>query len=332
MVATDPTAPDRPSEPSAGRSPAAWFARQLVGEWRALTVRYPFAGRPQSVQQAYSIARLDTETLVIEARTATGGQPSASAWVRYLDLPSTSGLAGIECRQGPLNQLNAPEPSHISRGALIGRTLLLRAGEEARQSERRTMLLGEAWMLTVIQAEGEPPLLELAERGSLSPSLDPGELQAIDSAAGLAALLIGDWQGERFHSLTGERVDYARSVSPVGESALLVRERLETPAGGNSGPSPRLRRLRFASRLDGRIELEQTPWRSGAEAIPSSVSTIWRGDLAGNVVTWTERQTTTESVGRLESHWLLIGRDLVIRMTQEQDGSWWFAVERRTGT
>ncbi|MFG0251467.1 MAG: hypothetical protein ACF8NJ_01175, partial [Phycisphaerales bacterium JB038] len=211
LPSEEPLTPEpAPTDLAGGPSPAAWFAGQLVGDWQALTVRYPDAGPPQSMRQTYSIARIDSETLVVEARTSAGAPTPVAAWVRYFDLPSTSGVAGIECRQGPLNELNSPTPSRISRGALIGRTLLLGTGAEERPLERRTTLLGEAWMLTIIRGEGEPPLLELARRGTTAGAPEVGDLHRIDSAAALGALLAGAWEGERFHSMTGARVAYQR--------------------------------------------------------------------------------------------------------------------------
>ncbi|MFG0251812.1 MAG: hypothetical protein ACF8NJ_02945, partial [Phycisphaerales bacterium JB038] len=106
------------------------------------------------------------------------------------------------------------------------------------------------------------------------------------------------------------------------------RERLEATGGAATAASSRIRRLRLASRLDGRLELEETPWTTGEERAATG-STVYRGDLAGNVVTWTERAAAGDAPVRIESHWLLMGRDLIIRMTQEEDGSWWLALERR---
>lgn len=325
-----PAAATPPQTLPAAASPAAWFSRQLVGVWQAITVRYPGDGAPQASRHTYNITSVEADRLIIEASRVGSHAPPSAAWARYIDLPAMSGVAALEYRQGPVNDLDAAEAARTGRGVLHGRTLLLEYSGATAAGERRCALLGDDLMLTLIELMGQPAVVELAVRGAEAQPPDPGPLEQVHTAAAWANVLAGDWRGDRYHAITGSHLAYARSVEPLGDGALLVHERL----GGVQSPAVRVRRLRLTPLpLDG-VELLQTAWAEDAAAVSGAVreraADTWRGGIAGNVITWTERFDAAGQATRLECHWLVLGRDLVVRVTQESDGSWWYAVERRT--
>jgi hypothetical protein len=323
----------RTADPEPGLSPAAspalWLTTQLAGDWRATTVRYPAEDAPQLSRHSYRLLPLEPGELIVEATRVGSSAAPVVAWVRYQDLPATPGIAAVEYRQGPVGDLDAVEPARMSRGVLQGRTLIMDEAANGVERRRRIALLGGELMLTLVEPGDAAPIMELAVRGD-GDVPDPGPLTPVSDARSLRDALVGTWSGQRYHALTGERVSYDRRVEQIDDETLLVRERVQSE-GAAAVDVTRVRRLAVTDTLDGGLRLSQGVWAgSPADVLPlGEADLVWRGEAAHNVVVWSERLNRSQETARLETHWLLIGEDLVLRMTQEPNGSWWYAVEQR---